>query len=61
MPEFLNPIKGGAFELQDGNPFDVGASEGINLGRFDTEWVVGKYKAEFDEVMLFIDIYIDLM
>lgn len=48
--DFMHSVKGGAFEVQNDNPFGVGASEGINRGRFDTEWPVTKYRAEYDQV-----------
>lgn len=43
-------MKGGAFEVQQDNLFGVGASDGINKGKFDDDWVVGRKRYEYDEV-----------
>ncbi len=36
---FRQDVQGGAFENFD-TPFGIGASEGINRGRFESTWVV---------------------
>ncbi|CAL8086801.1 unnamed protein product [Calicophoron daubneyi] len=45
------PVRGGAFDSQD-TPFSYQASEGINQGLFDNEWVVEKDRAKADEIFL---------
>lgn len=56
MP-FNHEIKGGAFEHQD-TPFSYQASEGINEGRYDNEWVVNRQKPESDKVHIDVCVYV---
>lgn len=48
--QFEHRVKGGAFEVQEDNLFGVGASDGINKGKFDDDWVVGRKRYEYDEI-----------
>jgi EH domain-containing protein 1 len=44
-----NSVKGGAFDDNSG-PFGIGQVEGINAGVGETEWVIEKYRAAYDQV-----------
>ncbi len=41
-------VKGGAFEVYNDSPFGIGKGEGIDKGREDEEWIVGKDRYKFD-------------
>ncbi|CAL8071871.1 unnamed protein product [Calicophoron daubneyi] len=44
-------VRGGVFEGNTGDsPFTVDANLGINQGRYDTEWVVNRYRSDWDKV-----------
>ncbi|KAK7103669.1 hypothetical protein V1264_018531 [Littorina saxatilis] len=45
----LATIKGGAFEGYTESPFGIGRGEGVDMGRGEHEWVVGKEKYEYDD------------
>nr|KAG5702130.1 hypothetical protein BaRGS_010396 [Batillaria attramentaria] len=42
-------VQGGAFEGYIESPFGIGRGEGIDMGRGEHEWVVGKEKYEYDD------------
>uniref|UniRef100_H2Y410 Uncharacterized protein n=1 Tax=Ciona savignyi TaxID=51511 RepID=H2Y410_CIOSA len=45
--------EGGAFTVGSDNPFNNKWGEGINAGSdFDTDWIVGKKKPEYDEIFM---------
>ncbi|CAH8520825.1 unnamed protein product [Dicrocoelium dendriticum] len=46
--------RGGAFDACD-TPFSYQASEGINRGMFDNDWVVSRDRAQADEIFLTLD------
>ncbi|OON23325.1 dynamin family protein [Opisthorchis viverrini] len=48
------PVRGGAFDSND-TPFSYQASEGINQGMYDSEWIVSRERAEADSIFLTLD------
>ncbi|KAF6779106.1 hypothetical protein AHF37_01434 [Paragonimus kellicotti] len=48
-------VKGGVFDVNTGDsPFTVDANLDINRGRYDTDWVVNGFRAEWDQVHAYI-------
>ncbi|KAA0197056.1 EH domain-containing protein 3 [Fasciolopsis buskii] len=45
------PVRGGAFDSQH-TPFSYQASEGINQGMFESDWIVGREKDKTDQIFL---------
>lgn len=44
-------VKGGAFDGNTGDsPFTVDANMGINQGKYDSGWIVDRYRDEWDRV-----------
>ena len=43
-------VKGGAFEGYNESPFGVGKLEGVDKGRGEGEWVVGKDRYKYDDL-----------
>jgi hypothetical protein len=42
-------VKGGAFEGYTESPFGIGRGEGVDMGRGESDWVVGREKYEYDD------------
>src|SRR6218665_1375134 len=43
-------VKGGAFEGYNESPFGIGRLEGVDKGRGEEEWIVGRDRYKYDEV-----------
>lgn len=43
-------VKGGAFEAYNESPFGIGKLEGVDKGRGEEEWIVGRDRYKYDEV-----------
>ncbi len=41
-------VKGGVFEAYNDSPFGIGKHEGIDKGREDEDWIIGKERYKFD-------------
>lgn len=42
-------IEGGAFnQVKDDNPFAFSANPGVSAGKFDHEWIVNKFRSDYD-------------
>ncbi|KAL8608656.1 3-hydroxyisobutyryl-CoA hydrolase [Nucella lapillus] len=48
-PENQATVHGGAFEGYTESPFGIGRGEGVDMGRGEQDWVVGREKYEYDE------------
>ena len=48
-PDNYASVQGGAFEGYTESPFGVGRGEGVDMGRGEQEWVVGREKYEYDD------------
>ena len=48
-PDNYASVQGGAFEGYTESPFGIGRGEGVDMGRGEEEWVVGREKYEYDD------------